>query len=206
MKKEKYLMLIMLICIASIFTSSCVQVDMYDEFYDESYGWFPLRKKGKDINGGYPKDLIAATSFVNNETFYPNYNECMAASLYYYCSLNGISGYNTPYKMRETISKKVYGNIVEWPIYYRNAVCFDGGISLDDYNENQIMNEIAGISWHSSIMLGDIFGKMVCGFNDNHFALVLSLRPYPSGVIDFQVQDQTGCHDISASYVDSYYY
>ncbi len=81
-----------------------------------------------------------------------------------------------------------------------------GGISLDDYNENQIMNEIAGISWHSSIMLGDIFGKMVCGFNDNHFALVLSLKPYPSGVIDFQVQDQTGCHDISASYVDSYYY
>lgn len=202
MKRKKIKKLSTLLIGMLTLTTSCVQGDLY-ELYEDSEGLYLTRnKKGKDI-GIYPKDLIAARGFVESESFNPNDNECLAASLYYYCLRNGILSYNTPYKIREKIGITVYDNNPEWPIYYRNAVCFGGGIYSD---VSQIINEVAGISYHGVSKTGSINGTMICGFNNNHLALVWAVKPLPSGLVDWYVQDQTGYHYMSARAVDSYYY
>lgn len=52
MKKKFLLMGIMLMGFAALFTTSCVQGDLFDDLYEDTDGWFPRSKKGKDNGGG----------------------------------------------------------------------------------------------------------------------------------------------------------
>lgn len=195
----------------AMFISSCVQGDLCDEFYDEDMNWwYSHKKKGKDIGGSYPKDLIAARSYVNSEGFSPCENECYACALYNYSIATGQT--KTRYKMRAIISKYVYGINEEWPILYRNSVLFNGGINSNYNQDRNIVSEAVGASPYPTIPSGrDYNGGNVIINNCNHWAVVIGEEDvYVSGVGYIKVyhlKDQGGGSSyIRESDIENRYY
>lgn len=187
-----------------MFTTSCVQSDLYD-LYEEDGWFFPRNKKDKEISY---QTYIKACEFVASSSWNEGCNECWAASLYYYCNANDVSGFDTPYKVREAISKKVYGDIIIWPVCYKNAVC-SGGINTDDSKEDLIMSQIAGITRHQNPkpnVQESKKSKMIAGIDGNHFALILDYIETP--IADkWEVRQQDGTTIwINKNRVDSYWY
>lgn len=204
MKRKHYFHLVLMF-MGTMFISSCVQGDLYDEFYEESDGWFPRKKKGKDA--GFYIDPEQAKEFVENEGFYACYGECLAASLWYYCYYNNISGYSTAYDMRKAVATRAFAEYDPdlWANYYMNQVVC-GGLLISYQTEKQIMSEIANLTPHNNSMTGNFSKKMIGSFDLNHFALIISYDPDYYYYERYLVLDQTGCHYIKASLLDYFYY
>ena len=194
-----------LMFICTMFISSCVQGDLYDEFYEDSEGWFTRKKKGKDA--GFYIDPEQAKELVEDEGFFACYGECLAASLFFYCYYNDISGYSTPYDMRKAVATRAFANYDPdlWANYYMNQVVC-GGLLLSFETENMIMSEIVNLMPHTYSMTGNISKKMIGSYDLNHFALIIAYDTSHPYYDRYYVLDQTGYHYIQANLLDYFYY
>ena len=101
----------LLMSFLTMFTTSCVQGDLFDELYEDSDGMYlPRKKKGLDYNGPSAQELNAAQSYVNSGSFSPTENECFACALYNYSVVEQQN--KTPYQMREYVGKAQKGIIL----------------------------------------------------------------------------------------------
>lgn len=133
MSRRKMLMSVMLMGVVLMFTTSCVQGDLYDDLYEDTDGWFaPRTKKGKDIN---PELDYARRCLACNTAFC---DECVAVAIKNY------KGSDLP-TVRRTLGPKIYGS--NWEVPYMKA-CQNGGIS-DAGKVKSAIQEMCGVSPHS---------------------------------------------------------
>lgn len=128
----------------TVFISSCVQGDLYDEFYEEDGGLFTRKKKGKDVMPiPYTlQQVVEAEYWMDNHQWTSSENECFALAL---CN------WNHSLKMkdvRRALARDIFGNCMEYGILYMRYVVYYGGLPTGDNidYETSIINEIAGAS------------------------------------------------------------
>ena len=130
----------MLMCAASLFTTSCVQGDFFDDFYNDTEEWaLPRNKKGKDI----PEEAvnrIMAEIWANTQDFAPNQGECVACALYNYSVAKNMN--KTRYQMRKHVGKTKYGD--DWQYPYFQAVTQHGGVFLSATQVDNVIYEAVG--------------------------------------------------------------
>ena len=195
MKRYNVLFYVMLMGLVAMFTSSCVQGDLYDEFYEDSDGWFPRRRKGKDIMCLLPE----AQTFVTKDGFSSTENECFAYALCYF-------GGGTAFQRREQIGTKLYGNNEYWPVYYMNAVKYCNGVSPTyDEEEYIIWNAVGAKPCSGSFKSNK---SAIIGISMKHFgAYDANDYGYDSntGKYYIWINDQTGRSKYYQNEIDAAY-
>lgn len=190
---------LMLVGMIAIFTSSCVQGDLYDEFYEDLDGLLPRSRKGKDIMCQFDQLLPEAQNFVSKDGFSNTENECFAYALCYF-------GGGTPFQRREQIGIKLYGNNEYWPIYYMNAVKYCNGVSPSyDEEEDIIWNAVGAKPCSGSFKSNQ---SAIIGITKKHFgAYDANDYEYDSNTGKYYIwlNDQTGRSKYSQNEIDAAY-
>lgn len=187
----------------TMITTSCVQGDMFDELYEDSDGMYlPRKKKGLDYNFPSAQELNAAQSYVNSSSFSPTENECFACALYNYSVIEQQN--KTPFQMREYVGKGKFGNTNYWPIFYRNAILFGGGIEVTSDQESSIIGSAVNAQPRSNVPY-DI--PSIVGIGCNHYGVVIKVENssyYNNWCI--WIRDQCGESMYFIDEIDSCYY
>lgn len=203
MKKQNLMMSALLMSFLTMFTTSCVQGDLFDELYEDSDGMYlPRKKKGLDYNGPSAQELNAAQSYVNSGSFSPTENECFACALYNYSVVEQQN--KTPYQMREYVGKGKFGNTIYWPIFYRNAILLGGGIEVTSDQESSIISSAVNAQPHSNIPSDR---PVIVGINCNHYGLVSRFEFVSDyNKMGIWILDQSGESRYFLDEIDSSYY
>lgn len=141
MSKIKLLLNITLIVVAAMYSTSCVQSDLYD-LYDEDGWFFPQSKKSKGDYDSHNPTPEQVESFFNG-AFTPNENECVACALYNFAG----SPYNDYYSSRAKVGSTLLdwcGN--NWKIQYMMSVKYYGGIQASDSQIDNLFSSALGIN------------------------------------------------------------
>lgn len=179
----------MLICLVSLFTTSCVQGDFFDDYYYDTEWSLPRNKKGKDIFNPQviPEDVanrILAEVWANTQDFAANQGECLACALYNYSVAKNMN--KTRYQMRKYVGKKKYGE--DWQYPYFCAVTQGGGVYLSDSQVNEVIYEAVGAINHTSSM-DDLKPKFLVNFKNYSNDVIIEVNGNHYGVLQRVWQD-----------------
>lgn len=188
--------------ITTMFTNSCVQQDLYDEFYEECDGHFVHKKNGKDINYQAIDDginQILADNWAKNSGFAAREGECLACAMYNYSIAKQMN--KSRYECRKGVGRVAYSN--DWQYPYFIAVTQNGGVSLSDGEVNAIIYNVVGASNHTAqkeslkpsyfTMTKNHKEKVIVEINHHHYG-VLQLVYYYSSESKWKItiKDQYG--------------
>lgn len=150
-KKNLFEFSVILMCVVSMFATSCVQGDFFDELYDDSEEWsLPRNKRGKDYYDPQAmQDLsnkIMAGIWANTQDFDSDQSECLACALYNYSVEKNMN--KTRYQMREYVGRAAYGS--NWQYRYFLDVTQGPGVYLSDAVVDAVIYDAVGASNHTS--------------------------------------------------------
>lgn len=181
-----------------MFTTSCVQSDLYD-LYEEDGWFFPRNKKNKGDYDSHNPTPEQIESFLNGP-FNPYEDECVACALYNFADCT----YDY-YSSREEVGSTLLawcGN--DWKVQYMISVKYYGGIQATDDEMESFFYSALGLSKHTLSESGIIpestsnptvyySGDKIIDINwknSSHYGVLVKMEHYSSWNV--VVKDQFG--------------
>ena len=191
MKVKNLLMSVMLMCVASMFTTSCVQGDWFDDIYENSDEWLlPRIKRGKEYNPQIESigNKLFADNWANIHDFASNESECLACALYNYSVAKSLN--NTRYQMRQYVGRIRYGEDWQYPYYL--SVTQGNGVLLSDDQVESIISASVSASNHTSSK-EDLKPKFLVEFKNYDNDVIIELDSIHYGVLQRVWKDNEHC-------------